>query len=106
MSKTPKRVMIEQAYTLIRRPIISEKATSLTTKGQIVFLVEPQATKPQLKKAIESLYDVKVKAINTIFQKGKRKRFRRVWGRRKNYKKAIITLEKDQNIDLLTGVKS
>ena len=106
MSKSKKPVMVEQAYTLIRRPLISEKATAMTEKGQVVFLVAPQATKPRIKQAVESLFNVKVKAVNTITQKGKRKKFRGIWGRRANYKKAIITLEKDQNIELLTGAKS
>ena len=106
MSKTKKPIMVEQAYMLIRRPLISEKSTAMNEKGQVVFLVAPEATKPRIKQAVESLFDVKVKSVNVIVRKGKRKKFRGIWGRRANHKKAIVTLGKDQNIELLTGVKS
>ncbi len=98
--------MNEKSYTLIEHPIISEKTTALSDKGQIVFRVSRDAAKPQIKKAIEALFKVKVKSVNIICQNGKRKRFQGIWGRRKNYKKAIITLEKGQNLELLTGAKS
>ena len=95
----------EKAYNLIKRPFISEKATLLTQSGQVVFLVEPFAAKPDIKRAVETLFKVKIKAVNIICQKGKEKRFRGVLGRRKNYKKAIITLEKGQNVEILTGAR-
>ena len=98
--------MNDRIYTLIEHPVISEKSTVLTEKGQIVFRVLMAATKPQIKKAVEVLFKVKVKSVNIIRQKGKRKRFQGIWGRRNHYKKAIITLEKGENIELLTGAKS
>ncbi len=98
--------MNEKYYTLIEHPVISEKATELTEKGQVIFRVSSQAAKPQVKKAIEALFKVKVKSVNIICQKGKRKRFRGIWGRRSHYKKAIVTLEKGENIELFTGAKS
>lgn len=96
----------ESAYTIITRPLVNEKTTQMNEEGKMVFLVAPKATKTQIKKAAESLFEAKVKAVNTINQQGKHKRFRGIFGKRKNYKKAIITLEKGENIELLTGAKA
>lgn len=97
---------VENAYTIITRPIVNEKTTQMNEQGKMVFLVAPKATKTQIKKAAESLFEVKVKVVHTINQQGKRKRFRGIFGKRKNYKKAIITLEKGENTELLMGAKA
>ncbi len=72
--------------------------------GQVTFRVPKTATKPILKQAVETLFDVKVKGVNTLIQKGKTKRFKGIIGRRSDFKKAIITLEEGQTIDVGTGV--
>ena len=89
------------AYDTILRPIITEKATIANESGQITFAVAINATKPQIKAAVELLFNVKVKAVNTIFQKGKTKTFRGRRGRRSDMKKAMVTLAEGQNIDLM-----
>ena len=89
------------AYDKILRPIITEKATMANENGQITFAVSIDATKPEIKAAIEMLFDVKVKAVNTIMQKGKTKAFRGRLGRRSDMKKAMVTLAEGQNIDLM-----
>ena len=89
------------AYDKILRPIITEKATMANENGQITFAVSIDATKPEIKAAIEMLFDVKVKAVNTIIQKGKAKAFRGRLGRRSDTKKAMVTLAEGQNIDLM-----
>lgn len=93
-----------QAFDLILRPIITEKSTMLSEQNQIGFVVPIDASKPEIKAAVEMLYKVEVKAVNTLILKGKTKRFRGVLGRRKDEKKAIITLAEGQNIDLMQGV--
>ncbi|MBN8512489.1 MAG: 50S ribosomal protein L23 [Rickettsiales bacterium] len=92
-------------YDLIRRPIITEKSTILGELGKYVFEVSSCADKHNIKKAIEAIFGVKVKAVNVLNQKGKTKRFKGVMGRRSDIKKAIVTLEKDNTIDLAGGVK-
>ena len=92
-------------YDLIRKPIITEKSTILGEYGKYVFEVSPNSNKISIKKAIEEIFGVKVKAVNVLNQKGKVKRFRGVIGRRSDVKKAIVTLEKDHTIDLAGGVK-
>ena len=89
------------AYDTILRPIITEKATIANENGQVTFAVAIDATKPQIKAAVELLFNVKVKAVNTIFQKGKTKTFRGRRGRRSDMKKAMVTLAEGQNIDLM-----
>ena len=89
------------AYDTILRPIITEKATIANENGQITFAVAISATKPQIKAAVEILFNVKVIAVNTIVQKGKTKTFRGRPGRRSNVKKAMVTLAEGQNIDLM-----
>ncbi len=91
-------------YDVIRRPIITEKATLASENGQIVFEVAKDATKPEIKQALEALFDVKVKAVNTLIRKGKTKRFRGISGRQNDFKKAIVTLEDGQSIDITSGV--
>ncbi|MEM9710561.1 MAG: 50S ribosomal protein L23 [Pseudomonadota bacterium] len=91
-------------YDVIRKPIITEKATMASEAGAVVFEVAPEANKPQIKAAIEALFGVKVKAVNTSITKGKQKRFRGQLGKRKDVKKAYVTLEEGNTIDVTTGL--
>jgi large subunit ribosomal protein L23 len=94
----------EQMYDLIVGPVITEKSTRASEHNQVIFKVRTEATKPQVKEAIEGLFGVKVKAVNTLNQKGKVKRFRGRLGKRNDVKKAIVTLEEGHSIDVTTGV--
>lgn len=94
----------ERLYEVIRNPIITEKTTLLANDNKIVFEVAPSADKQEIKAAVEFLFKVKVEAVNTINQNGKLKIFRGKLGKRKNYKKAVVTLAKGQTIDLASGV--
>jgi large subunit ribosomal protein L23 len=87
-------------YDIIRSPVITEKATALSEKSQVVFRVAIDATKPQIKAAVEGLFGVQVRAVNTLVQKGKTKRFRGRPGQRSDVKKAFVTLAAGQTIDL------
>ena len=91
-------------YETIVAPVITEKATIASENNQFVFKVARHATKPQIKAAIEQLFDVKVTAINTLLRKGKTKRFRGVRGRQQDVKKAIVTLAEGSRIDVSTGI--
>ena len=91
------------AYDLIKKPIVTEKSSLLSENNQVIFEVKVTATKLEIKKAIESLYSVKVKAVNTIRVKGKVKRFRGIVGKRAEIKKAIISLADGQSIDINAG---
>jgi len=91
-------------YDVIRKPIITEKATLASEHGAVVFEVAMEANKPQIKEAVESLFGVKVKSVNTTITKGKTKRFRGQLGRRKDVKKAYVTLEEGNTIDVTTGL--
>ena len=91
-------------YDVIRKPIITEKATMASEAGAVVFEVAMEANKPQIKEAVESLFGVKVKAVNTTITKGKAKRFRGQLGKRKDVKKAYVTLEEGNTIDVSTGL--
>jgi large subunit ribosomal protein L23 len=91
-------------YDLIRRPIITEKATLASEGGAVVFEVAMDATKPEIKQAIEGLFNVKVKAVNTTITKGKVKRFRGRPGKRRDVKKAYVTLVEGNTIDVTTGL--
>ena len=94
----------DRIFDVVRAPVITEKATLGSENSQVTFRVALDATKPQIKAAVEELFSVKVKAVNTLRQSGKRKMFRGRPGRRSDYKKAIITLEEGQTIDVTTGV--
>ncbi|HZA67462.1 MAG TPA: 50S ribosomal protein L23 [Geminicoccaceae bacterium] len=94
----------EQMYDLILGPVITEKSTQATEHNQVTFKVRQEATKPQVKAAIEGLFGVKVRAVNTLNQKGKVKRFRGRLGKRNDVKKAIVTLEEGHSIDITTGI--
>jgi len=91
-------------YDAIVAPVITEKATLASESNQFVFRVARGATKPQIKAAIEQLFDVKVTAVNTLLRKGKRKTFRGVRGRQQDMKKAIVTLADGYRIDMTTGL--
>ena len=91
-------------YDVILAPVITEKATNITGNNQYTFKVPLDATKPEIKKAVEGLFSVKVMAVNTVVSKGKTKRFRGILGRRSDTKKAMVTLAKGQRIDVTTGV--
>jgi large subunit ribosomal protein L23 len=91
-------------YDVIRNPVITEKSTMASEYGQIVFDVAIDATKTQIKEAVEALFSVKVKAVNTLVRKGKVKRFRQELGTRKDVKKAIVTLVDGQSIDISAGL--
>jgi large subunit ribosomal protein L23 len=91
-------------YDVIRRPIITEKATRVSEHNAVVFEVAPEATKPLIKQAVEALFGVKVKKVNTVNVKGKVKRFRGRLGERRDMKKAYVTLEEGHSIDVSTGL--
>ncbi len=93
-----------EQYDVIRRPIITEKATMASESGAVVFEVAIDANKPAIKDAVEALFGVKVKSVNTTITKGKQKRFRGQLGRRKDVKKAYVTLEEGNTIDVTTGL--
>jgi large subunit ribosomal protein L23 len=94
----------ERMYNVILAPVITEKSTQGSEYNQVTFRVAKDATKPEVKAAVEALFDVKVKAVNTLNQKGKVKRFRGRLGKRNDVKKAIVTLEEGQMIDVTTGI--
>ena len=91
-------------YDVIVSPVITEKATALSEHNKVVFKVRPDATKPQIKEAVERLFDVKVKSVNTLVTKGKVKMFRGMRGQRSDVKKAVVTLAEGQTIDVTTGL--
>ena len=89
---------------MIRKPIVTEKATMASEAGAVVFEVSMDSNKPLIKEAVEALFNVKVKAVNTTVVKGKTKRFKGQLGRRKNTKKAYVMLEEGNTIDVSTGL--
>jgi large subunit ribosomal protein L23 len=92
------------SYSTILSPVITEKSTKLSEHNQVVFRVPGTATKPEIKKAIEDLFKVKVKSVNTIITKGKKKLFRGRPGERSDVKKAIVTLKEGSSIDVTSGL--
>jgi large subunit ribosomal protein L23 len=94
----------ERMYQLIVAPVITEKATILNETGQVTFRVSLDATKPEIKAAVEGLFGVNVTSVNTVVVKGKSKRFRGRPGQRSDWKKAIVSLAEGQSIDLTTGL--
>jgi len=91
-------------HDIILSPVITEKATKLTEHNQVVFRVAMDATKPQIAKAVEALFKVKVLAVNTVRAKGKPKAWRGKRYSRSDMKKAIVTLAEGQTIDITTGL--
>ncbi len=91
-------------YDVILSPVITEKATMASEHNKVIFKVAGTATKPQIKEAVEKLFDVKVKGVNTLVRKGKRKAFRGRPGVQSDVKKAIVTLEEGHRIDVTTGL--
>ncbi len=94
-----------RSFEIIKRPVITEKSTHLSANNQVVFIVEGSSTKPEIKSAIQDIFGVKVKSVNVVNTKGKEKLFRGHRGVRSDYKKAIITLEAGEKIDITAGVK-
>lgn len=99
-----KKQPTEGHYDIIRRPVITEKSTFLSEENKVVFEVPLEATKPDIKEAIETLFKVEVTGVNTLRLKGKAKRFRGIIGQRPDIKKAIVTLAEGQTIDVATGL--
>jgi len=97
-------ISFNKAYQVVLNPLITEKATQLSEFNKMVFSVPLTASKIDIKLSIEKIFSVKVKCVNTILLKGKVKRFKGVIGRRSNTKKAIVTLEPGNTIDLSVGV--
>lgn len=91
-------------YDIVRRPLITEKSTLASEANAIIFEVAMDATKPAIREAIEALFSVKVKSVNTLIQKGKVKVFKGRKGRRADFKKAVVTLEDGHMIDVMTGL--
>ena len=91
-------------YDVIVSPVITEKATVLSDQNKVVFRVSPDATKPQIKEAVERLFDVKVEKINTSIRKGKQKNFRGIRGQQSDVKTATVTLAEGDRIDVTTGL--
>lgn len=101
MSKT---ISKERMYDIIRAPVITEKATMGSEHNQVTFKVPLDASKPEIKAAVEGVFGVKVTAVNTLVAKGKVKRFRGRVGQRSDVKKAVVTLAEGNSIDVTTGV--
>ncbi|PLW78508.1 50S ribosomal protein L23 [Cohaesibacter celericrescens] len=91
-------------YDIIRSPVITEKATIQSEQDKVVFNVSKDATKTEIKAAVEALFSVKVKSVNTLVRKGKAKRFKGIMGKQVDVKKAIVTLQEGQTIDVTTGL--
>jgi large subunit ribosomal protein L23 len=91
-------------YDIILSPVITEKATLASERSQVMFKVAQNATKPQIKEAVEKLFDVKVKSVNTLVRRGKMKAFKGSVGRQSPTKRAIVTLVEGHTIDVTTGL--
>ena len=91
-------------YDIILSPVITEKATLASERSQVMFKVARNATKPQIKEAVEKLFDVKVKSVNTHVRKGKVKAVKGTVGEQSPVKRAIVTLEEGHRIDVTTGL--
>ena len=100
----PGKTVDARHYDVIVAPHITEKATLLSEQNAVVFKVAPHSTKPQIKAAVEALFDVKVAGVNTIVQKGKTKKWKGTPYTRSDVKKAIVTLAEGQSIDVTTGI--
>ena len=104
--KTPGKTTVSllRACDLIRAPVVTEKSTLGQEHNQVTFRVPLGASKPEIKAAVERLFDVEVQAVNTVRQRGKVKRFQGRVGKRSDYKKAIVRLAEGHSIDVTTGI--
>jgi large subunit ribosomal protein L23 len=100
----PKTSIDPRHYDLIVAPIITEKATAASEHNKVIFKVRKDATKPEIKAAVERLFDVKVEAVNTLVRKGKKKVFKGIRGIQSDFKKAVVTLAEGDSIDVTTGL--
>ncbi|MGX7745277.1 50S ribosomal protein L23 [Rhodopseudomonas parapalustris] len=91
-------------YDVIVAPVVTEKSTMASEHNKVVFKVQGGATKPQIREAVEKLFDVKVKSVNTLVRKGKTKAFRGTFGTQSDVKRAVVTLEEGHRIDVTTGL--
>ena len=105
MAKKPQTAVDVRHYDIVLAPHITEKSTMLSESNAVVFRVAPRASKPEIKAAIESLFNVKVTNVNTIVSKGKTKRWKGKPYQRSDVKKAIVTLAEGQSIDVTEGVR-
>jgi large subunit ribosomal protein L23 len=94
----------KDVHDIIRAPVITEKATLVSDHNQVVFKVARDASKPEIKAAVEKLFNVKVKAVNTHLRKGKMKTFKNIRARQSDVKRAVVTLEEGHSIDVTTGL--
>ncbi|WP_420140547.1 50S ribosomal protein L23 [Sphingomonas sp.] len=104
MAKQPKAAVDNRHYDVVLAPHITEKSTLLSEQNAVVFKVAGDATKPEIKAAVEAIWSVKVTGVNTIVSKGKTKRWKGEAYRRSDSKKAIVTLAEGQSIDITTGI--
>ena len=100
-----KKISTQKLYEVIRNPLVSEKSTYVSQFNYYVFKVANKSTKPQIKQAVEKLFDVKVLSVNTLNQNGKIKKFRNISGKRPNFKKAFVKLAEGNTIDTTVEVK-
>ena len=100
-----KKISSEKVFEIIRNPLISEKTTFVSQFNYYVFKVAPKSTKPEIKQAVEKLFNVKVLSVNTLNQNGKVKKFRNIIGKRPNFKKAFVKLAEGNTIDTTVEVK-
>ena len=105
MAKKPQAAIDARHYDIVLAPHITEKSTMLSEANAVVFKVAPSASKPEIKAAVEALFNVKVTNVNTIVSKGKTKRWKGTPYRRSDVKKAIVTLAKGESIDITEGVR-
>ncbi len=94
----------ERMYDVVLSPVVTEKSTQGAEHNQVTFRVDRRATKPEIKQAVEGLFEVKVTKVNTLNVRGKVKRFKGRLGKRSDYKKAIVTLSEGDSIDVSTGI--
>ena len=100
----PPRIGRERMFAVLRAPVVTEKSTLIGEHNQVTFRVAMDATKPEILQAVEGLFSVKVKKVNTMRVKGKTKRFRGIAGKRPDWKKAVVTLEEGHSVDVTTGI--
>lgn len=104
MKKAAPKLSQARMYDLVRSPVVTEKSTMASQHNQVTFRVPLDASKPEIKAAVEGLFKVKVTAVNTLRVEGKTKRFRGMIGKRPDVKKAVVTLAAGHTIDVTTGV--